>query len=162
MKAISLWQPWASAMAAGSKMIESRSWYTHHRGPLAIHAAQRRNINELIYYGSIWQFCGALGRKMGSDFSFHKDLPFGAIVAVGQLIDCRPTEDFKLGELMAPRRPAGETSDMYDWTEHVMGNYALGRFGWVFGELKALKEPVPFKGKQGFFNVPDELLAGKY
>uniref|UniRef100_A0A6M3J354 ASCH domain-containing protein n=1 Tax=viral metagenome TaxID=1070528 RepID=A0A6M3J354_9ZZZZ len=33
MKAISLWQPWASAMALGWKKIETRSWGTSYRGP---------------------------------------------------------------------------------------------------------------------------------
>ena len=40
MKAISLWQPWASAIAIGEKTIETRSWWTPHRGALAIHAAK--------------------------------------------------------------------------------------------------------------------------
>ena len=35
MKAISLWQPWASAVALGSKRVETRSWSTSYRGPLA-------------------------------------------------------------------------------------------------------------------------------
>ena len=43
-----------------------------------------------------------------------------------------------------------------------MGNYDLGRYVWIFKNVRALTEPIPFKGAQGFFNVPDELLAGKY
>lgn len=39
--AISLWQPWASLMASGHKSIETRSWSTHLRGLVAIHAAKR-------------------------------------------------------------------------------------------------------------------------
>ncbi len=39
MKAITLWQPWASLIAIGAKKIETRSWATKYRGPLAIHAA---------------------------------------------------------------------------------------------------------------------------
>ena len=34
MKAISLWQPWASAVSVGSKRIETRHWSTNHRGPI--------------------------------------------------------------------------------------------------------------------------------
>lgn len=41
IKAITLWEPWATLMAYGLKEIETRSWYTKHRGPLAIHAAKR-------------------------------------------------------------------------------------------------------------------------
>jgi len=41
IKAISLWQPWASAMALGFKKNETRHWATKYRGPLLIHAAQK-------------------------------------------------------------------------------------------------------------------------
>jgi len=40
MKALSLWQPWASLVALRVKTIETRSWSTSYRGPLAIHAAK--------------------------------------------------------------------------------------------------------------------------
>lgn len=41
MKALTLWQPWASLIALGVKTIETRGWSTNYRGPLAIHAAKR-------------------------------------------------------------------------------------------------------------------------
>ena len=41
MKALSLWQPWASLIAAGVKKVETRHWPTAYRGPIAIHAAKR-------------------------------------------------------------------------------------------------------------------------
>lgn len=40
MKAITLTQPWATLVAIGAKRIETRSWATRYRGPLAIHAAK--------------------------------------------------------------------------------------------------------------------------
>lgn len=39
--AITLWQPWASLIAAGQKCYETRSWQRSYRGPLAIHSANR-------------------------------------------------------------------------------------------------------------------------
>jgi hypothetical protein len=41
-RVLSLWQPWASLVALGVKTIETRSWSTKYRGPLAIHAAARK------------------------------------------------------------------------------------------------------------------------
>ena len=41
MRAVSLWQPWASLIADGRKKVETRHWPMHYRGPLAIHATQR-------------------------------------------------------------------------------------------------------------------------
>ena len=41
MKAITIWQPWASLIACGAKKYETRSWPTKYRGPIAIHAAAK-------------------------------------------------------------------------------------------------------------------------
>ena len=38
MKALTIQQPWASVITMGVKTIETRSWSTKYRGPLAIHA----------------------------------------------------------------------------------------------------------------------------
>ena len=165
MKAISLWQPWASAMAVGSKTIETRHWPTNVRGSVAIHAAKRLIKNELIYFGSCWSWVGALqplGAKFGNDWHICDELPFGAIVAVGELIDCCPTDRITLGEIEVLRFQEEDKGRLYGWTEKMMGNYELGRYAWTFKNIRPLAEPIPYKGGQGFFNVPDELLEGKY
>jgi hypothetical protein len=41
VKAITLQQPWASLIALGAKSVETRSWSTAYRGPLAIHAGKK-------------------------------------------------------------------------------------------------------------------------
>lgn len=38
LKAITLWEPWASLMAIGAKKNETRGCWTKHRGDIAIHA----------------------------------------------------------------------------------------------------------------------------
>lgn len=99
-----------------------------------------------------------LGWDMGKSESWNQ-LPFGAVIAVCDLIDVRPTGSFTLAEIETPRRPAGQDSNIYDWTERQLGNFKLGRYGWILENIRALEQPIPFKGKQGFFNVPDELLT---
>lgn len=42
MKAISIQQPWAWAILHAGKDVENRTWNTHYRGPLAIHAPAKR------------------------------------------------------------------------------------------------------------------------
>ena len=162
MKAISLWQPWASAIALGSKRIETRSWETSHRGFLAIHASKRCIQEEMIEVGASWSWCGALRRKMGEARDLAETLPFGAVVAVCELVDCRPTANFMLGEIRNRRHPfftfGGDLDQTYSWTEEMMGNFELGRFGWVLAHIRPLKQPLPWKGAQGFFTVPDELI----
>lgn len=161
MRAISLWQPWASAVALGSKTIETRHWPTKYRGSLAIHAAKRRPVGELIYLNSVYHWRGTMMSLLGyigNGKSLVDDLPFGAIVATCELVDCKPTDDFTVSEIMSPRRPEGRTDDLYNWTEADMGDFSIGRFGWVFANIRALETPIPFTGRQGFFNVPDELI----
>jgi len=40
MKALSLKQPWATLIVAGTKPIENRTWASNYRGPLLIHASK--------------------------------------------------------------------------------------------------------------------------
>lgn len=71
MKALSVRQPWASAIAWGEKSVEHRSWSTDYRGPLLIHAS-------------------------GSPFALELDggdtmpLPYGVIIARVELVDVHP------------------------------------------------------------------------
>lgn len=117
-------------MALGMKRIETRHWSTHYRGPLAIHAAKRWTREEAEF-----------ARVMG----LPAELPLGAIVALGHLHSCIRTEALTLTVL---------GSEEGQW-----GNYSGGRFGWVFRDIVALPVPIPFKGLQGLFDVPDELFA---
>ena len=144
MKTISLWQPWASAIALGAKRIETRSWSTSYRGPLAIHAAKRCIKEELIHLSCLHNWHGSL--YFNQNFLA---LPFGAVIAICELVDCRPTESFTNGELDAVRFPPHLS--VYGWTERSMGDFGLGRFGWVLANIKALDDPIPLKGMQGLF-----------
>lgn len=40
MYALTIQQPYASLIIEGKKQVETRSWHTHYRGPLAIHAGK--------------------------------------------------------------------------------------------------------------------------
>lgn len=161
MRAISLWQPWATAIAVGSKRVETRSWSTDYRGLIAIHAAKRLKKNELIYHSACWNWCSALaplGKRMGDSKALWDLMPFGAIVATARLTGCKRTDDFTQEELDTERFPTGVSVTNYPWTERQMGNFELGRFGWILEDVQPTRWPIPFKGKQGWFNVPDELL----
>lgn len=158
MKALSLWQPWASAIAVGAKLVETRDWSTKYRGPLAIHAAKRKVICELMSFHSYWGWIGAMtpldwtwGRN--GDEDIHR-LPFGAIVAVCDLVDCRPTASFTQAQLDTPRTPERSMGHLYQWTERQMGNFELGRFGWVLENIRRIDPAVPLLGQRGLFDIP--------
>jgi hypothetical protein len=67
----------------------------------------------------------------------------GAIVATAKLIGCRRTEDVE---------------HQVGAVERIYGDYSSGRFAWFLTDIKPLAEPIPFRGAQGFFNIPDELI----
>jgi hypothetical protein len=57
-----------------------------------------------------------------------------------------------------PLLAAGRTVGMIGPIEKLYGDYQPGRYAWMLREVSALIDPLPWKGKQGFFSVPDELL----
>lgn len=150
MKAISLWQPWASFIASGRKRIETRSWSTQYRGPILIHAAKRVNKKEQL---EILE-CGPIRRALGVS-TFQSDpapglevlrsLPYGALIAQANLIDCKSTDEIDF--------------DQYSAIEVWLGDFSVGRYGWILEDVKAF-EPVPYKGAQGFFDVPECFYKG--
>lgn len=41
MKTLTILQPWADCIIFDTKRVENRSWYTHYRGPMRIHAGKK-------------------------------------------------------------------------------------------------------------------------
>lgn len=141
MKAISLWQPWASAVAIGAKTIETRHWWTAYRGEIAIHAA-KKDTPELREFFT-WKACDPV-RAAG--FRRFEDLPFGAIVATCRLTECLHTTDV----------------DCLSEQEKALGDFSPGRYAWVFQDIKPLAMPCPFRGAQGLFEWPQHTITAPY
>lgn len=156
VKCLSLWQPWASAVALGAKRIETRSWSTRYRGPLAIHAAKRPLTKQERFdftFDTSWRSALNLGTPARG--SWWEELPYGALIATCELVDCRPTESFSLDVLHTSeiRRTELRALGIFAWSEHEMGDFSAGRYGWVLEDVRALPEPLPCRGLQGLFNV---------
>lgn len=134
MKAISLWQPWATLCARGAKLHETRHWPTAHRGEIALHAAKTLDVA-----GAPEALCQAL---MG--LSWAEECPAGAIVAVAQLSACLPADLVAGGITRA---------------DLAAGNFTRGRFAWRLDRVRPLDLPIPCVGRQGLFNwmPPDDL-----
>lgn len=144
MKAISLWQPWASAIAAGLKTIETRSWSTPYRGPLAIHAAKRWTAAEQDFLFSRMRGPNAeYFRRIG--ITRGADVPLGCIVATCEIYGCVSTND----------EPPAFHQVMP--TEFVWGNFSVNRFAWLLRNIKQVSPCVPCIGRQGFFEFPEQL-----
>lgn len=100
MKVLSIKQPWAWAIIEGWKDVENRTWRTHYRGPLAIHASLEPDHDA-------WS---ALDR-LGVPHPFADELVAGAVVGVADLVDViedAPSPWARAGQwhwLLANRRP---------------------------------------------------------
>jgi hypothetical protein len=153
MKALSIIQPWASLVAVGAKKIETRSWATNYRGPLAIHASKRHFDTRAYFDRELHLFAEALG--LPDIYSFDK-LPCGAVVATCKLVDCLIIKEDGLYQV---RRVPGGINDMYrperplpKGNELAFGDYAPGRNALLLGDVKHLPEPILAKGKLGLWN----------
>lgn len=166
MRAITLWQPWASLVAIGHKRIETRSWSTRYRGPILIHAAKRYPpVHSVPGFGIYNQTDGV--RMLRSSDGRWFDLPLGAVVAVADLDACAPMVD---ADKTLPTRPLprielgwGATFIDSEGVHHPvedreLGHFEEGRFGWVLDGAEELTEPVSAVGRQGLWTPSAELV----
>ena len=127
--ALSLTQPWATLVAVGAKTLETRSWGTDYRGPLAIHASKRwiKEDRALVYdepfNTALW--------KYGFD-----NQPLGVVLAIVDLVYCYPI----VGVAGIPPEP-----------ELSFGNYEFGRYVWRLENVRRLAVPIPAKGSLGLW-----------
>lgn len=154
MRALSLHQPWASLVAVGAKRVETRSWQTRYRGPLAIHAAQRypRSMLSGLEPATVALMHNAL---YGSPFGLTE--PRGCIVATCRLVDCCVIGSHFTSGGRVPIVQGRDVSQQ----EEAFGDYSPGRWAWMLADVVALKEPIPARGQQGLWDwCPPEEPQG--
>jgi len=160
--ALSLWQPWATAIAHGEKRIETRCWSTNFRGPLLIHAAQhvftlvdQLLMHEQPYFNMLagwlrdtYPMESKVGLTTHDRILAYKKLPRGCIVASAWLRDCLPVEDPRVSGFL-DKHP-----DERGW-----GDYSHGRFAWMLDTIIPFAKPVSCHGAQGLFLPSPDVLA---
>ncbi len=161
MMALSIWQPWATLLAAQIKLYETRGWATGYRGPIAIHAAISTEGTKLLNYGEKLSIENLLYCAEIQPCAID-DLPRGCIIATAELVGVH-----KIGAWLDTRAPmimvaAGDgsspvkTGQAYtpcklDRQELWLGDYSPGRYAWEFANMRMLPQPIPAKGKQGLW-----------
>jgi hypothetical protein len=141
MKALTLWQPWASLIALGEKRIETRCWQTSYRGELAIHAAAKLPPRWLgaSMHGN--EFRNELADILNVRWDYVdaaiRNLPYGAIVAIVRLISIEETD--RVRDVLCER-------------ELLFGNYEEGRYAWHLALVKRFDVPIPAKGNRLLWN----------
>jgi len=160
VKALTLYNPWATLKAIDAKKFETRSWSTRYRGPIAIHASVNDKFKELCMkepFKSALENAGFMVRRSVVNDKAMTDLPFGAVLCICNLVDC-----LKIRTIRTVKRDGYliriaflETKNSLievSGNELVFGNYGPGRYVYVLEDTKRLPEPIPAKGRQGLWN----------
>lgn len=147
MRALSMWQPWASLWCTDAKEHETRDWELHHRGWLLVHAAKTRkgfdDVSEELdgitvdRFGSMWRH----------------ELPFGAIIGAVDIVDVQATS-----VILKHYGKLADLRDGKEWTDLQCGNFGPRRYGFLRRAFRKFAQPIPYRGQQGPFNVPDEIV----
>ena len=136
MKALTLWQPWASLIVMGHKRFETRSWKRDSliEQRIAIHAAKRppKDLSRDLLHELAALDLDPLG------------LPLGAVLGNAVVADFHQTE------LIAPDLARRELA---------FGDYAVGRWAWRLVDVEMWPEPQPTRGSQGIWKLDDSAVS---
>ena len=155
MKALTIWQPWASLIVTGAKPFEFRSWMAPRSvtgKEIVIHAGARKmvgsEIDRLIY---------ALerGGNFAAMVALHKDQAMPVLEAAksGNLPLSSGIGTATVGvsrdgmEIARTEFGLNQVNDS-DRNQHA-------NWGWPMLDPKKWAEPIPMSGKQGLWNWPE-------
>jgi hypothetical protein len=146
VKALSFWQPWCEVILEHGKRIENRERWSacNYRGPILIHAA----------------------KTFGGAVAFHETVKrlvsMGAVEGLPLCLNRRgewaPDATANLGGIVGRANIVGVVKDSSDIARQGLGDQLRwwhGGFALVLDNVQRLPF-VPWKGKQGFFEVPDD------
>jgi hypothetical protein len=183
MKAISLWQPWASLIACGAKPFETRSWAPPREligQTIAIHAAKKIDKSaaafaEDLMYGQHQPGGFELADKLASSMKGTPDslmgrfaqatiMPIGCVVCTARLDAAfllgEPAQGTALpGATVVRRLTSRDMPECFTVRYDDFGDYAEGRWAWLLRDVKPLKPPAKAVGAQGFFELPQGWLC---
>lgn len=131
MKALTICQPYAHLIVTGQKRVENRTWapFAYLKGRLI-----------LIHAGKSKGW-------LTDEYPLPQNAAFGAIVGAATLADWATYDDVIAGKLDS-KHPGLSAH------EHVNGPWCF-----ILTDVREFKFPIPFRGAQGFFDVPDTLVA---
>jgi len=150
VKALTMTQPWASLVAIGENTIETRSWNTRYRGPLAIHAAKgfppdARALCRRQPYRAVLARHGYAGAG---------ELPLGGIIAVAVLEEVLMFDRDSLRRVRDEARRRALPAHEADF-----GDFSPGRFGFVLRQVRRLATPIPVRGMLGLWTLPADVAG---
>jgi activating signal cointegrator 1 len=156
MKAISLWQPWATALFTPLKPDETRHWPLPTKligTPIAIHASltdtrETRMNWEILSTGEDRLAIALELERLTTPIHGYHDFPRGCII--GWCVFGPPQHTSVMHLWPAPQRTT---------LQQRFGDYSPKRFAWPKQRAELFDKPYPCMGRQGFFDWtrPEEL-----
>lgn len=126
MKTLTILQPSTGLILLGEKRVETRGWYTSVRGRVAIHAGlSKAYLKDWPQKGLHWA-CNT----------------FGCILGTVKIVDC----------VLLSRIAEHGYILLATEQERRLGDWSHGRYGFILSDPILFPEPVPAKGKQGWWN----------
>jgi hypothetical protein len=148
MKAISIQQPYAHLIVTPQcdlprpcihKRVENRTWWPfQYFGPLLIHASMGRDYLD------------------SGEEEVLPNMVFGAILGQVELIAVRSSAQIAIPDSLVVVY-GGERIDL-EWVRrhsHTEGPICL-----ILRNAQRFKQPIPYKGRLGLFDIPDSVVAG--
>lgn len=158
MKAITIREPWATLVAIGAKQIETRSWPTNYRGPIAIHASKKITSREVDLATNLDHPIGRAIQKAGVQIFWQPDVigathqafseTRGCVIATATISDCIQFTQENVRTLCA----------VYGAHELDFGDLTVGRYGFILSRVQRLDTPIPAKGQLGLWDLSDETM----
>jgi hypothetical protein len=140
MKAITLYQPWASLMARDIKRFETRSWRTSHYGPLLICSSAKKpdveTATSILRRASIAATGETYKRVLKMISDRRTWMISSTALAVVNLIGCIPGDTLSVSPL-----------------ERELGFYGSNRFVWITDRPHRLAHPFRVTGRQRLFSI---------
>ncbi|SFR79648.1 hypothetical protein [Sphingomonas jatrophae] len=163
MRALTIWQPWASLIMAGAKPIE---WRSHHRcgtvvgQRIVIHAGMRPH--ERIEIAQLRMALIDEGRKYLAGQRITS--PTGLDIPIALELLLRAWADpsvLPLGAglgtaILGEPKPAGDLGFPVDSDRLEHSNW-----GWPLSDVEVWPEPVPMRGGRGLWTWPVNEFAGE-
>lgn len=147
MKALSWREPYGSLMLPPFNKIETRTWNTNYRGLVLICTSQ-----EAYSWDKVKAISGdeQFDRILGSAALFD-DQPGGYAIAVGKLVDSRLMTKHDESKCFVEYREPWEVINK-------KGKRVIKKlYCHVYEDVLRIK-PIPWKGSQGWKDVPDEIM----
>lgn len=94
------------------------------------------------YRGLLAIHAGKSRSRLGDYEPLPERMEFGAIIAVANLVDC-----LSIDELRDGGAPGLEDHE-----------FAEGPWCWVLDNVRRLDKQIPYRGAQGLFEIPDEIV----